>query len=319
MAETGGRKWRGRSPENIVNEMVHLYQYYGIQSFNFIDEDFLGPSYKSLNRANNFSKEIQKRHIPFSFGIQVRPYSLNQEIIELLAKAGLRYVFMGIESIDPVDFKRWNRRYSRNPWKWIPILRRYGIEINVGTLLFHSHSTFQSIRRFASRLHQYQLLEYRSATNRLDAMPGSYFYKMAIKKGEIDPNIPGPQPLKFIHPEIEIFYNDILKVLSPLGPPSMHAICALPSLYTRPMDKDETNKKYKELKQIICFLDDAVSKSFFCVLDIYEKGKIDNDFILMLRKHNLEIAVRSIEMLCSGGFANSFEALRRAVSLDSGL
>jgi len=312
-------RWRGRSSANIVEEMASLHRQFGARSFNFIDEDFLGPNHLSHRRAQEFSEALRRRKLQVSFGIQVRPGSLSEEIIDLLAEAGLTYVFMGIESDDPRDFKRWGRPWTPDPWRLIIHLRRRGVEVNAGVLLFHSHSTFQGIRRFAQTLYKHGLLDYRSATNRLDAMPGSLFYMKAMEDNELNPSITGPQPLPYVHPEMELFHRDVLVAVDPLGPPSMHAICSLPPLLARRKLDNRIESAYRELRRIISLLDETVARTFFSVLDHHEKGIGQGNLISELRRQNLENAITSARDLVSHGFAPSFDVLREAIRIDSGL
>jgi anaerobic magnesium-protoporphyrin IX monomethyl ester cyclase len=313
------KKWNARSPKSIINEMVFLYQKYGVRSFNFIDEDFLGPPAFALDRAKAFKNELKKYPIKFSFGVQLRPNSLNEKIIKLLVKAGLAYVFMGIESDDPNDYKYWHRAYSKNMWEWVKLFQLYGVEINVGTILFHSGSTLDSLKRFALTLKNYQLLNYRTAVNRLDAMPGSFFYETGIKKGLFNSNAIGPQRIPFEESKVELFYSDLVKVLAPLGPPSMHAICSMPSLYTTSKTKYDLKKRLKKLKTIIQFLDAETSNAFFNLLSLHEKNIVNNKIVLTLQKKSLDYSIQGAEMLAKENFVQTFEQLRKAIFIDSGI
>ena len=39
---SGNREWRGRSPQNILNEIELLMNRYGVRTFHFTDENFIG-------------------------------------------------------------------------------------------------------------------------------------------------------------------------------------------------------------------------------------------------------------------------------------
>lgn len=312
-------RWRGRSVENIVDEISELCSRYRLRSFNFIDEDFLGPDAASFDRARKFAEQLRIRKLKISFSIQVRPGTLDEETIKLLAEAGLVYVFMGVESDDPNDFKRWGRPYNKGAWGLVDLLRNYGVEVNVGVLLFHPHATFSGIRRFARKLERCCLLEYRSATNRMDAMPGSCFYNQAMESGIFNAEVLGPQVLPFLYKGIEQFHLDLLHVLAPLGPTSMQAICSLPPLLTQVKFKNGLTLKRDKLKSIIKFLDKTVASAFFSVLDFHEHGEDDPNILTGLRERNLEYSVEAANILFVEGLAPSFEDLRQAIWLDSGL
>jgi hypothetical protein len=317
-SSTNGR-WRGRSPANIVEEISFLNQRFNAAAFNFIDEDFLGYNHLTDKRAREFTTELRRRNLKITFGIQVRPDSLNEEIVDLLVEAGLIYVFMGIESDEPKDFMRWGRPWTSDPWRLVSRLQRNGVAVNAGALLFHSHSTFQSIQRFSRMLYKHGLLEYRSATNRLDAMPGSVLYKRGLEAKELHPDITGPQALPHIHPEIEEFRRNLLIALEPLGPPSMQALCSLPPVLARKRMNNSAASDYLELQRIISFLDETVALTFFTVLDQHEKRKVPRDLVAELRLKNLDHAITGARDLVAHKFAASFDALREAIRIDSGL
>ena len=313
-------KWRGRPIKQIVDEIQYLNQFYGAYSFNFIDEDFLGPVSLAEERAIAFCEELKKRQLTISFGIQVRPSSLSETSIKIMTNNGLTYVFMGLESDDPDDFKYWQRPWVENPWRYVELIRQCGAEINTGVMLFHSRSTLTGIRRFAEKLHQYHLLEYRSAINQLDAMPGSFFYQQAKSDGIIPEQSIGPQQLPFKHPEAEKFRHDLLQVLSPLGPVSMQAICSLPPLIAKKRIYGQRfESAYKNLKSTIDFLDNSVAESFFQLLSIHEREAITEADLTKMQKQNLEKAIRGAKELVQHGFADSFSSLRTAIKIDSGL
>ena len=317
MRNSANRNWRGRSPENIVNEMLYLHKKFHAQTFNFVDEDFLGPPKDSLARARCFSREIEKNHLDVTFGIQVRPNSLSEEIIGYLVKAGLKYVFMGIESDNPDDFIRWGRVYCDKTWDWVGILQRENVEINAGTLLFHPDSTFHGIRTFAEKLRQCRLFNFRTAINRLDAMPGSFFHKKYLSELQDIGEYIGIFHLPFANPGVDSFYQDINRVLAPIEAPSMHAICALPPVQTRRKLSATNETQYQQLKEIINACDDQVGKCFFLILGRHEildhSEELLNDLLMENRAFSKTIVSRLIDQ----GFVRSPEMLYRAINQDA--
>jgi hypothetical protein len=317
MYPTTSKRWRGRSPSHVAEELESLVRAHGARSFNFVDEDFLGPPTLAPRRAAEFASELARRQLNISFGIQVRPATLSLESIDALCSVGLTYVFMGIESDSPEDFKRWGRPFTPNPWPLVARLRERGADVNIGSLMFHSHSTLAGIRRFAFKLRENGLLEYRSARNRLDAMPGSFLFLKGIEEGRLDRNLCGPQPLPFVNPEVEPFYRDILDVLDPIGPPSMHAACALPPLLAGRRWSGET-PVLRELYAILRLLDEGVAGSFFTLLDHHERRLSTAAIVRDLRQSNLEAALDASQRLEACGLG-SYTELREAIRIDCGL
>ncbi|HPA20130.1 MAG TPA: radical SAM protein [Verrucomicrobiae bacterium] len=319
MTSHGGRRWRGRPIPHVVEEIAHLHQRHRTRSFNFIDEDFLGPNNLAIGRAEAFASEIRQRGLRLAFSIQVRPDSLSESVISTLANAGLTYTFMGIESDDPQDLRRWGRPFRTDPWPLVNLLRKHGVEVNIGVMMWHPHATHASIRRCAERLRQYGLLEYRSAINRLDAMPGSSMHAEALAAGAIDAVRCGPQPLPFLQRRIEGLHRDVQEALAPLGPPSMHALCALPPTVARRRLAGEAGDTLIGLREIIRRQDSAVVDTFFTVLTSHETGATPQGVVDSCRRRNLTIALETSANLVQLGLAPSMEALREAIRIDAGM
>lgn len=303
-------QWRGRSPQNMVEEMVFLYGRYGARAFNFVDEDFLGPPQKALERATDFSSEIIRNNLKITMGIQVRPNSLSTEIIDRLSAAGLTYVFMGIESDNPNDFKNWGRAYCDKTWEWVAYLQEKNIEVNAGTLLFHPDCTLEGIKHFASKLQQYRLLNCRTAINRLDAMPGSFFYNEYVAQHPKH-NSQGIIRLPFKNSEIEVFYKTLKKAIAPIEAPSMHALCSMPVCQTnRIFGKAE--ESYLILKEINADCDQRVADCFFSILEMFENKHILDFEIEKMITDNVQFGQSIIERLTANGFVRSPETLYAA-------
>lgn len=97
-----GKVWRGRSAENVVEEMRMLQDEYGIKEFEFLDDTF------TLNkrRAIEISNLIRKEGMDVSFTCSSRADTINREVAEKLNKAGCHTIYIGVESGDPRILKK---------------------------------------------------------------------------------------------------------------------------------------------------------------------------------------------------------------------
>jgi radical SAM superfamily enzyme YgiQ (UPF0313 family) len=305
--------WRGRSPENVVDELYMLYNQYDARMFNFVDEDFLGPPVGALRRAKDIAAGIKEKRMNISFGIQVRPNSMSEDVIDTLQSVGLGYVFMGIESDDPADFRRWGRAYCRDTWLWVDYLMRHNIEVNAGTLLFHQDCTFAGVRRFATLLHEHHLLNFRTAINRLDAMPGSFYYDNLLLNNEIcDIPANGSISLPFKEARMEEFYQALRYVLEPLEAPSMHTMCALPVAQTARMITGD-DAPYRQLKAFDVECDERVASVFFRFLDAFETLSDPNAITNDLHTANIAFARDLATRILATDLILSPSLLRHAV------
>ncbi len=92
----GGRKWRHRSPENVVDEIQHLIEHNNAGFLLFRDPIF------SLDkkRTAKIAQEIIDRKLKLNYVVETHLNCLDEELIDLLYRSGLRSIKVGIESAD---------------------------------------------------------------------------------------------------------------------------------------------------------------------------------------------------------------------------
>jgi len=81
------------------------------------------------------------------FGIEARVNDIHEETISALVEAGLRHILIGLESGSDSSLKRINKMttVAQNE-NAIKILRQYGIEPNIGFIMFEPDSSLVDIR-----------------------------------------------------------------------------------------------------------------------------------------------------------------------------
>ena len=91
-----GRKVRYRSVKNIVDEIKKWNKNLNAKKFIFRDPVF------SINRKFTVSlcEEIIKQELKIEFLIETHLNNLDDELIDLLFKAGLKLIYIGVESVD---------------------------------------------------------------------------------------------------------------------------------------------------------------------------------------------------------------------------
>ena len=89
-----GKKFRTRSPENVVDEMEELVYKYGVKDIAFLDDIFM----LNKRRAMAIADEIKNRDIDLSFITSSRVDTVNHELLEHLKNAGMSTLYCGVES-----------------------------------------------------------------------------------------------------------------------------------------------------------------------------------------------------------------------------
>lgn len=91
-----GRKWRGRTAKNVVDEIEFLYKKYGVVQFRFQDDNLT----LDKNRIIEICEEIIRRNLDIKWdtpnGIAI--WTLDGEILRKMKKAGCYRITFGIES-----------------------------------------------------------------------------------------------------------------------------------------------------------------------------------------------------------------------------
>ncbi len=100
-----GRKIRQRDTKKIVDEMEYWNKKFEVKSFTFRDPVF------SINKKHTieFCEELIKRNLKIRFVIETHLRILDSELIQMLKKAGLKGVIVGVESGDEQVLKNAER------------------------------------------------------------------------------------------------------------------------------------------------------------------------------------------------------------------
>lgn len=140
-----GSCWRGRSPEHIVGEIDQIMAQWKKKELYFTDPNFFGPGKRGQERALKLAHLLKQRGI--HFGIEARVNDIHEETISALVEAGLRDILVGLESGKDDSLKRLNKMttVAQNE-RALKILRKYGIEPNVGFIMFEPDSSLADIR-----------------------------------------------------------------------------------------------------------------------------------------------------------------------------
>ena len=97
------KRWRGRSPINVVDEIQELVEKYNVKLINFQDSSFDDPGTLGPIRNRMFCEEILKRGLEISMKAYFRAQSIKDdpesiELYKLYKEAGIDVVIIGAEA-----------------------------------------------------------------------------------------------------------------------------------------------------------------------------------------------------------------------------
>lgn len=177
-----GRKIRRRSPEAIVKWIGH-WRKAGVRQFHFVDNTFNLP----LPHAKAVCRNLIDHGLDVRWWSILYPAQVDEELIELMSRAGCEQVSMGFESGSERILKNLNKRFTLKGVRLISkMLSDYGIK-QMGFLLFGSPGeTRESVEEslaFADSLG----LESMKITSGVRIYPDTPLAKIAVDEGMILP------------------------------------------------------------------------------------------------------------------------------------
>lgn len=182
-----GQVWRCRSPENTVEEIEFLHRRYGVRSFIFVDNLFMGPGQAGRERAYLIAQEIKKRQLRIEFGIYCRANETERESLSYLKEAGLTEVYIGVESMSQrmLDFLRKGTTVEENR-QALETLDDLGLHYRLGFIMYGPRSNLEEIREnihFLRNLIQSRYCEKLHFSNSLRIYRGSPLEDILRKEG----------------------------------------------------------------------------------------------------------------------------------------
>lgn len=126
-SQVWGRKWRARSPENIIAEVKYLLKNFEPRPIDFHDDGFN----MSLERVNALCDKFIEEKVKIPWGVRgFRADIVNSQVAEKMHQAGCSHVAIGIESANNEMLIRMGKRESIETInKAITIISSAGIDV----------------------------------------------------------------------------------------------------------------------------------------------------------------------------------------------
>ena len=316
---SSGTSWRGRSPQDIARELEELHRQHDVVAFNFVDDDFLGPARHAEGRANDLANAVAERGLRVGFGAQLRPHTLGPSTIDALARAGLAWAFVGVESDEPATLRAWRRQPTRNDvWGSIEQLREHRVEVEAGIILFHPEARLDAVRRLGDILIDRGLLNFRTATSRLHLLPGSHLYEQFKNDGAIPAGVSGPFTPPIQDAKVETLFLHLAQSLAPLRPCWVHAACRLPGLVSQSRAGRPVTETLKTVRAVLSDLNSWVCETLDTLLVHADRGMSDTGWAERALETSREKGLLACEQLERGGLLTDPQQLREAIAVEGG-
>ncbi len=141
-----GRKWRCRSPENVVDEIELLENRFGTTYFKFIDDQLFTSNNNEKEYIDKLRQELNCRHLNIKFAMNCRANHIDYELFRMLKYMGLKKVFVGIESAHQRGLNTFQKGTTvelNN--RALKILDRLDIDYDIGFILIDPYTTYQEL------------------------------------------------------------------------------------------------------------------------------------------------------------------------------
>lgn len=182
----GNQGYRLRSIENVVEEIAYLRKDFGVDHVTIVDDLFVTKSPSSQERARDFAEQLLRRGLELTWMIDARVDSIDRDLFALMRRAGLRKVFVGVETGSEEQLASYNKRYglkAERPIDRLKALRDLEIEIIPGMLMFHPNVTATELRQSLQVLEEVGWESHYQLFNRVQLYPGTPLYREYEEKG----------------------------------------------------------------------------------------------------------------------------------------
>jgi radical SAM superfamily enzyme YgiQ (UPF0313 family) len=166
-----------------MEEITYLYNDYGVREIHILDDNF------TMRRqyVKNFCQMLIDAKINISWCCPngIRLDSLDEELVELMKRAGCHYISVGLESGSPRILKEMKKGLRiENIREKIRMVRKSGLDINGFFILGYPGETVEDIRKTIDFAKELDLT--RVAFFNFVPLPGTQCYNQLSENGELE-------------------------------------------------------------------------------------------------------------------------------------
>jgi len=237
-----GRKWRARSPENVVQEIEQIVRSYGVKQVDFLDDN-LTLDRKRMEKICDLIIE-KKLDIEWCTPNGVRADCLDEELLAKMKKAGCKRILIAPESgvqrvVDQVIKKRQDLKKVENA---VASARKVGIEVGCFFILGVIGETKEDMKATISFAHKLRHLGAdRFYFSYATPLYGTELYEQAKRGGFLKPGL-SDEDLAAVEPLIET---------PEFTAEDLHMLCAEANLVNPTLTRDRLIRAARSPKKAI--------------------------------------------------------------------
>ena len=179
--------WKGhvrfRSPENVVEEVKHVYDKYGTKFFYFVDDTF------TLNkkRTKKICELLIESDLDITWICDTRVDTINEELLRLMKESGCVRVKIGVESGSDRILRMVRKKITKKQVRdSVSLIKKAGINLTIYLMIGFPTETEEEIQETLDFARELEPTYY--SLSILAPYPGTEIYDDVIRSGVTLPN-----------------------------------------------------------------------------------------------------------------------------------
>ncbi|MBI4287967.1 MAG: radical SAM protein [Chloroflexi bacterium] len=194
------RKVRYRSAANIIAELQHLQQKFGVRQFSFEDDSF------TVNKklVSEFCSGLLKAGLKIRWRCETRVDLVTRELVEQMKGAGCEEIFLGLESGSPETLRRLKKGITVEQMNTAAgVLRQSGIRFSAFFMIGFPWETMKEINETLTLMKE--LDPFAINLSIATPYPGTELHKICIEEGVVSGNMDWST---FFHQSPDMFFSN---------------------------------------------------------------------------------------------------------------
>jgi len=187
-----GHRWRRKTAAQVITELDGLYRLGWRGPVPFVDDNLSGNRKCLRTELLPALVEWRRGKRGVTFGAQVTiDLADDEELMQMMVRAGFDTVFVGIESLDDMSLSECNKRQNRNRdlLEDVKRIQRAGLEVQGGFIVGFDHDTPSVFQRLTDFIQASGIAT--AMVGLLQAPVGSDLYKRLKREGRISESVSG--------------------------------------------------------------------------------------------------------------------------------